>query len=335
MEYEDSDLADGFGDTSRHRCGFTTIPEAANTDNWYLNVAQSLEARYTGFRDWSLYANAEVSEDWGNEAWDSTPILDQVNLNQDWERLGFKYTLGANWYPLPQLNFGGQYYHEIHDYTYTNRLNSSLIQYPGYLRKQNFTTDDVNIRATWQALSNVSLVTRYDFQFSTVDTWSIPNGGTQVGGRREREPHQPHHRRGCQLDAAALPLPAGRRQLCAQHTGDAGGRLGRHQQPASSTARTIIGRSMPASATRSTTRPIFSCSTPTTTRTITAITRPPACPTAPATQENSFTATLTRQISKTVKVSLKYGFYRNRDETSGGQNNYDAQLVYLSTQFGF
>jgi len=52
-------------------------------------------------------------------------------------------------------------------------------------------------------------------------------------------------------------------------------------------------------------------------------------------QENSVTATVTRQINKTVQVSLKYGLYRNRDDTSGGQNNYDAQLVYLSTTFGF
>ncbi len=35
--------------------------------------------------------------------------------------LGFKPTIGANWYPLSQLNFGLQYYHEIHDYIYSNR----------------------------------------------------------------------------------------------------------------------------------------------------------------------------------------------------------------------
>ncbi len=52
-------------------------------------------------------------------------------------------------------------------------------------------------------------------------------------------------------------------------------------------------------------------------------------------QENSITATITRQVSKAVQVSLKYGFYQNRDQTSGDQNNYDAQLVYLSTTFGF
>jgi hypothetical protein len=52
-------------------------------------------------------------------------------------------------------------------------------------------------------------------------------------------------------------------------------------------------------------------------------------------EQHSVTATVTRQISKAVQVSVKYGYYRNRDQTSGGQNDYDAQLVYVSTQLRF
>jgi hypothetical protein len=62
---------------------------------------------------------------------------------------------------------------------------------------------------------------------------------------------------------------------------------------------------------------------------------PASLPFGAGAQENSVTATLTRQVSKAVEVSLKYGFYRNRDQTSGGQNDYDAQVVYVSTRFGF
>ncbi len=155
MEYEDSNLSDGFVNTSGVGRTFTAVQESANTNNWDLDLTQALEARYTGFRDWSLYTGVDVSEDWGNNSWNSAPVLNQVNFNQDWNMLGLKYKIGANWYPLSQLNFGAQYYHELHDYDYTNRQMSSLVQYPGYLRKQNFTTDDMNIRATWQALSTV------------------------------------------------------------------------------------------------------------------------------------------------------------------------------------
>ncbi len=65
LEYEDSNLSDGFSNTAGVGGGFTSTSETANTNNWYLEVAQSLEARYTGFRDWSLYASAEVSEGLG------------------------------------------------------------------------------------------------------------------------------------------------------------------------------------------------------------------------------------------------------------------------------
>jgi hypothetical protein len=46
-------------------------------------------------------------------------------------------------------------------------------------------------------------------------------------------------------------------------------------------------------------------------------------------------ATLGRQISKNVRLKLQYGYYRYRDETSGGHNNYDAHAVFSSLQFRF
>jgi predicted porin len=52
-------------------------------------------------------------------------------------------------------------------------------------------------------------------------------------------------------------------------------------------------------------------------------------------EQQSFTATITRRITKALQVSLKYGFYRNRDKTSGGIDNYDAQLVYANMQYRF
>lgn len=333
-EYEGSTLSDGFDNTAGVGGAFTSVPETANSDNWYLDVAQSLEARYTGFRDWSLYNSVEVSEDWGNEAWNSTPVLDQVNLNQDWGMLGVKYTAGANWYPLPQLNFGGQYYHQIHDYSYANNLNSSLVQYPGYLRKQNLTTDDLNFRATWQALSDVSLITRYDFQYSTVDTWAIPNGGTQAGGIESAK--LMNHI--LSEDVNWTPLPCLYFQVGGSYV------LNTLTTPAeSSTGNSDVvlnGQNnywtLDASAgyeindkTHLQLQYSFYDANDYQNNT------PAGLPYGAGEQEHSLSATLTRQINKSVQVSLKYGFSQNRDQTSGGQNNYDAQLVYVSTQFGF
>ncbi len=95
--------------------------------------------------------------------------------------LGQKYTVGANWYPLYRLNFSAQYYYQVHNYDYENNLTATPTSYPGYLQNEDFTVNDMNIRGTWRMLNTLSLVTRYYFQYSTVYTTSIPDGGTQAG----------------------------------------------------------------------------------------------------------------------------------------------------------
>ena len=229
VEYEGGDLSDNFNSTT----AATQTPTTAGNNNYYLDVAQSLEVRYTGIRNWSLYASGEWSEDNGNEVWNDqlaaavfTPVM-----NQDWKMLGQKYTVGANWYPLYRLNFSAQYYHQVHDYNYDNNLTATPLTYPGYLKQQDFTLDDMNIRATWRVLDSLSLITRYDFQYSTVDTTSIPNGRAAARGSPEREHHQPHHQRKHQLDSNLPTVCAGWRQLCSEQPRHAGGQFGGHQQP--------------------------------------------------------------------------------------------------------
>ena len=51
--------------------------------------------------------------------------------------------------------------------------------------------------------------------------------------------------------------------------------------------------------------------------------------------ENAVTATITRQLSKRTRLTLKYGFYDYRDETSGGHNNYRAHSLFSSLQVRF
>ncbi len=44
---------------------------------------------------------------------------------------------------------------------------------------------------------------------------------------------------------------------------------------------------------------------------------------------------ITRKFSKAVRGSLSYGFFRHRDETSGGFDNYDAHLVFSTITYRF
>ncbi len=43
----------------------TSTPTTSANNNWYLEVAESMEVRYTGFLNWSFYASGEWEEDNG------------------------------------------------------------------------------------------------------------------------------------------------------------------------------------------------------------------------------------------------------------------------------
>jgi hypothetical protein len=155
-----------------------TQADIANTRQMgFTDVTEGLEARYTGLTNWVFYARGEWLEGDGNlqerEAEAQTGL---VARNTDSTRFTQKYSVGGNWYPMRELNLAGQYYHKIHENHYdhladsTPNLPTSPDRYPAYIRDQDFTTDDVNFRVTFRPLASLSLVSRYDFQLSTVNS---------------------------------------------------------------------------------------------------------------------------------------------------------------------
>ena len=341
LEYEGGDLSDNFNDNNVAVNGgsVASTPTAAANNNWYLDVAESLEARYTGFRNWSLYASAEWSEDSGNEIWNETTAVFTPILNQDWKMLGQKYTVGANWYPLYRLNFGGQYYHQVHNYDYDNNLNPNSITYPGYLQKEGFTVDDMNIRVTWRALNTLSLVTRYDFQYSTVDTTSIPDNGTIATGSSSevQSANLTSHIISENISwtpLSRLYLQAGGSYVLnsldtpmANATGAAANLVlnsANDYWTIDATAGYAINEKTDLQLQYSYYRADDYVNNSASSQ-----------PFGAGDEQHSITVTITRRITKALQFSLKYGFFRNRDETSGGLDNYDAQLVYANMQYRF
>jgi hypothetical protein len=51
--------------------------------------------------------------------------------------------------------------------------------------------------------------------------------------------------------------------------------------------------------------------------------------------ENGVTATLSRRLSKNLRLNLRYGYSNFDDDSSGGHNDYQAHLVYSSLQYRF
>lgn len=145
----------------------------------FTDVTEGLEIRYTGITNWVLYTRAELLQGQGDlSEREIEARTGDVDLFRDTDTSRFtqKYVAGVNWYPLRQLNLAQQYYFKSrrNDYDHNEDSTSNAIgigdRYPAFIRDQNFDTHDLNFRVTWRPISQLTLVTRYDFQLSTVDS---------------------------------------------------------------------------------------------------------------------------------------------------------------------
>ena len=106
-----------------------------------LEVAERLDANYTGFTNWVCYARGEWTE--GNGNLNEYGGLIPINTNNAFEsvqsqikksRLFQKYTAGLRWYPDRRVTVDVGGYYENHDYNYNFPLdstaNNSRITYP-------------------------------------------------------------------------------------------------------------------------------------------------------------------------------------------------------------
>ena len=317
-------------------------PFLANTaDRDFLEVTGALEARYTGVRNWAFYARGEWSQTDGSqderelETDPSAPPATPLFRDTDWHRFNQKYTVGATWYPLSRLNFGAQYYHKIHDYDYDHTLDSTLNatnsgnRYPAFLTDQKFETDDMNIRATWHALSTLTLVTRYDFQLSTVDTKgaflnSIQSAEITSHIITENVSWTPLNRLYLQasasyaLDSTETPAATalGSTNTVLNGVNDYWNASG------------LVGYALDEKTDVQAQYFYYHADNYVDNSTF-------GQPYGAGAEEHGVTATISREISKAVRVSLKYGFFRNREKTYGGHNDYDAHLVLATMQYRF
>jgi hypothetical protein len=162
--------------------GITTEDVVATRQRDLLDVSESIEARYTGITNWVFYARAELLQGTGNlreaEIALSDPTAPAIQRESDSTRFTQKYTIGANWYPAKQLNLAVQAFHRDRENEYDHILDSTPPvtpatgqgYYPAFIEKQQFVTEDANIRVTYRPLNNLTLVTRYDFQYTTIDS---------------------------------------------------------------------------------------------------------------------------------------------------------------------
>lgn len=339
IESQEQDGIAHFTETNVEGAALTsTTHDLINTrDRGILDVSESLEVRYTGLTNWVLYVRGEWLQGEGDLTEREMELDGTVDLFRETDSTRFtqKYVTGANWYPHRRVSLAGQYYYKTraNDYDHiadsTSNDPTSGNRYPAYIRDQDFQTHDVNFRVTLRPVQNVTLVSRYDFQLSTIDN-RMDNLAMVEGAESTAHIFSqsitwvPWHRLYLQgsvnyvVDETETPavwqVPGTNLVQTAENsywnvTAGAGlvltPKTDLHTQYYYYRADNYEDNSFYS------------------------------VPYGAGAKEHSVTATLVHRFSAWMQGTLKYGFFTGDDETSGGHNDYTAHLAYTSLRFRF
>jgi hypothetical protein len=136
--------------------------------------AEAIEVRYTGRPHWTYSVEGQWIQGRGNLEEDRVlhTGVRTIDRDSDNTRQSQKYSARANWYAKPGLTLAAQYYYKVnvndYDAIRDNTPAGTADRYPAYITDQDFTTHDLNLRASWRPAATLSLVTRYDFQRSRI-----------------------------------------------------------------------------------------------------------------------------------------------------------------------
>lgn len=298
-----------------------------------LTVDEGIEARYTGVPDWVFYARGDLEQQQEHRQ-DNGSIsytAGGLNLDADTSVRSEKITVGTNWYPLQHLNFSTQYYHQREDSNY-DYLADDFSQANQRASSLNNNVDDVNFRATWKPLPNLSLVSRYDFQYATIySRWKALNAYYEYGLSSREVNHI--------FSESITWNPFA--QMYIQGTGSYV--FNRTHTPASEnvalnpiqdskndywTLGASTGLSLDEKTSLKMDGTYYRASDYTNDSSI-------GMPYGDNAQEYTASISLTRQVSETVRVTLQYSYYNFMDDTYGDSTNYEGHLIYASTQIRF
>ena len=314
----------------------------STSDSDTLDVCERLDLRYTGVTNWVFNAGGQWTEGQGNLT--ENGGLTQVNgigqtpviFATDNTRLLQKYSASARWYPVRQasVDFGGYYKINTYNYNITqdntpNDVTTGNPVYPGFLVYQGFETLDGNVRLTLHLPKNIMLVSRYEYQYSTITTRPDPAAGLsqQVASTMNR---QIIGQNASWSPVQWLGLQAGFNYV-----------LSETKTPASDYTQAILNSQNNYWTVNFNSDFVLDAKTDLNLGyyyyraadgqdNIVG-----GLPLGTDAQEQSVTATLTRRISKNLRWNLKYAFSHYQDYASGGNFDYNAHLIYSSLQYRF
>jgi hypothetical protein len=309
-------------------------PASGERQSDYDRFAQSLGLRYTGVKNLLLYAEGEWEEECGHvfEFQSDEGLL----VDKDTHFIGQKYAVGATWYPMARMDVAAQYYHKIADY------DNDIFQASGQrLVGQDWDTDDANIHVTLRPkvpawLGTVSIVTRYDYIFTSIDgQWALDTSPLREQQTGDITKHL--------ISESITWNPLARFYLQANGSVT----LNQTETPASkislipNTSPTVVDFrndywTVSASAgyllddkTDLHTEYSFFCANDHFKNSRVAV------PYGLGATEHIVSAGISRELTKQVRISLRYTYFNYDDATFGGHNDYEAHSIFSSLQYRF
>jgi hypothetical protein len=313
------------------------IPMAASSFENFNTFAETFELRYGGIANWLFYARGDWEEQNGDihETYGETD-LPAISGIKNLDLFRQKYTVGFNWYPAQRLNLAAQYYYKNFRYDNSSNADGQRLDY------QEWKTNNVNFRLTLRpsippAFGTLALVTRWDWTSSSVvGQWFIPDDILLASEHTALIRNQvitesitwsPLARLYFQGDiayvlnqtktpAANIIIVPGAGPTVLNFQSDywtLGGSLGyllddktefrvgyMYYRAADYRNNSLAGLPYGADQT-----------------------------------ENTVTASMTRQLTKNIRLNLSYGYFNYKDGLYGGHNDYQAHSIFSSLAFGF
>lgn len=306
-----------------------------------LDIRERIDLTYTGLTNCVLFARGEWTEGTGslNEGGGLGAIsgigVPPIQRRSDNSRFFQKYSTGIRLYPSRRVvvTLGG--YVKINRYEYQHRVDDtandplSANRYPGYLAMQGFRTYDGNARLTVRPLKDVTLVSRYEYQRSTVDTTPDPLSDL---GRQESAEINSHI---LAQDISWIPWSRLSLQASFNYV------LSKTQTPVVDYTSAILDSqnnywTMNYSSTvvlddksdLSLGYFYYRADNYSDNSSV-------GVPYGAGADEHSVTATLTRRIRKNLRLTLRYGYVRYNDATFGGGQDFSSHVLYSSLRYRF
>jgi hypothetical protein len=321
----------------------TPTPFSSSSSREDLEVRERLDLTFNGVTNWVFYGRGEWTEGDGNFnanggtvpitiggfAAGTLPIQQETDDNRFFQ----KYSLGARWYPARTVTVDAGGYYKLNKYHYDNDVdstaNDSPDRYPAYLIMQDFETYDGNTRLTVRPWKQVSLNTRYEFQYSTIHTQPDPISGLSDVESSKMTSHI------IAEDITWTPWS----RLFLQFGGNYV--LSDTHTPASDVTQAILASRNNYWTLNCASGLVLDDKTDLKVNylyyhafdyvdnSINGV------PYGSGAREQGVTATVTRRLTKNLRLLLRYGFFHYEDALYGGNRDFDSHLIYSSLQYRF